>query len=330
MNMPATSLSDEKEKRAAWAARRLAIETHHYKHYRYGKKRKSHWSLFERIVQLFGLCLKCLRLYERGFRNATNVVIREIQIAFPDLPEAFDGYTILHLTDLHLDHIAGIEDAICKQIERTSHDLVVFTGDYREKTYNGFRDILPPLKRIVQTTTAKDGIIAVLGNHDTCKMVSHMEDMGITVLANETITHHRQNDTLSVTGIDDPHYFYTEQAMRALDEPHSSFKIALVHSPELYDAAADRAYRLYLCGHTHGGQICLPGGFPIITHLYAGKRYSRGLWRCGDMFGYTSSGCGTVGIPIRFNCQSEIVLIRLKKGDPQQQPRVNAFENNIK
>ncbi|MEE8398034.1 MAG: metallophosphoesterase, partial [Desulfobacterales bacterium] len=190
---------------------------------------------------------------------------------------------------------------------------VVLTGDYRERTRGGFHQILPALERIVQTVAAKDGIIAVLGNHDTCKMVPGMENMGITVLANETITLHRQGDILTVTGIDDPHYYYTDHAIQALDEPHANFKIALVHSPELADVAADRGYHLYLCGHTHAGQICLPGGFPIITHLHTGGKYARGLWRHSEMIGYTSSGCGTVGIPIRFNCKSEIALIRLER-----------------
>ncbi|MEE8398095.1 MAG: hypothetical protein V3S89_03755, partial [Desulfobacterales bacterium] len=120
MNMSAISSSNENEERTAWAARRRAIETDPYKHYRFGKTRKRHWSLFEVLIRLFGRILKCLHLYRRGFRNATNVVINSMQIALPDLPEAFDGYTILHLSDLHLDHITGIEDVICRQIQSTS------------------------------------------------------------------------------------------------------------------------------------------------------------------------------------------------------------------
>ena len=68
-----------------------------------------------------------------------------------------------------------------------------------------------------------------------------------------------------------------------------------------------------LCGHTHGGQICLPGGIPIFTHLYSGRKFYRGLWNYGNMKGYTSPGCGAVAIPVRFNSQSEIALITLKK-----------------
>jgi hypothetical protein len=73
-------------------------------------------------------------------------------------------------------------------------------------------------------------------------------------------------------------------------------------------------YRFYLCGHTHGGQICLPGGYPVIRHLRYGRKYYRGLWRYRKMIGYTSQGCGTIGIPIRFNTVSEVTLAKLLKG----------------
>ncbi|MCJ7615551.1 MAG: hypothetical protein MUO43_03335, partial [Desulfobacterales bacterium] len=115
-------------------------------------------------------------------------------------------------------------------------------------------------------------------------------------------------------GLDDPHYYYTDQALCALEEECDNFKIVLVHSPELYDMAANNDYNLYLCGHTHGGQISLPGGIPLITHLYVGKKFHSGLWSYSNMKGYTNQGCGVAGIPVRFNTKSEIALITLKKG----------------
>jgi predicted MPP superfamily phosphohydrolase len=144
-------------------------------------------------------------------------------------------------------------------------------------------------------------------------MVRHLEEMGIRVLANETAIICRNEEKIAVTGIDDPHYYYTDQAVSSLEEEIAGFKIVLAHSPELYDLAADNDYSLYLCGHTHGGQICLPGGIPIFTHLYGGRRFYRGLWYYANMQGYTSQGCGASAIPIRFNTQSEIALITLRK-----------------
>ena len=303
----------QKEKRNIWIMTRSFLETDTYKHKRYGRKSKSHWTLFERMTGIFGLFLKATSLYQRGYRNAKNIVVKDVETYFSDLPEPFHGYKILHLTDLHLDCYEGIEDIICKKIVDLTYDLCVLTGDYRTKTKGGFKQILNPMKKLVGAIKAKDGIWATLGNHDTYLMVDFLESIGIKVLANETVTIKRENEKIAVTGIDDPHYYYTDQAAVALEESFKGFKLVLIHTPELYDVAANNGYRLYLCGHTHGGQICLPYGIPLITHVYDGKKYYRGLWRYSNMKGYTNQGCGTVGIPIRFNTQSEIALVTLKR-----------------
>jgi predicted MPP superfamily phosphohydrolase len=257
--------------------------------------------------------LKIAHIYNRGYRNAKNIVVNTKTLEFDNLPDAFNGYTILHLTDLHIDFLKGLEDTICEKMENLNYDLCVLTGDYRKDTRGSFKQILEPMKKLVTSIQAEDGILAVLGNHDTYLMVEHLEQMNIQVLTNESVTIEKGRQQITITGLDDPHYFYTDQALTALEENHSTFKIALVHSAEMYDVAAANNYRLYLCGHTHGGQICLPGGIPIITHLYNGKRFYRGLWHSGDMIGYTSQGTGVVGIPIRFYSQSEITLFTLKR-----------------
>jgi predicted MPP superfamily phosphohydrolase len=301
------------EKRRIWAVNRSYLETTSLKYKRYGGKRKRHWTLFVRFTHIFAVLLKIVNLYERGYCNVTNVVTNNVTFDFIDLPESFDAYRILHLTDLHLDCVDGIADIISERIEHLRYDLCVLTGDYRAHTHGGFKQILEPMRKITSAIKAKDGILAVLGNHDTYLMVHPLEKMGIKILANETITICRKKDEITVTGIDDPHYYYTDQAVNCLEEESTGFKIVLAHSPELYDVAADNDYNLYLCGHTHGGQICLPGGIPIFTHLHTGRRYYRGGWRYATMKGYTNQGCGAVAIPVRFNTQSEIGLVTLRK-----------------
>ncbi|MCK5323346.1 MAG: metallophosphoesterase [Desulfobulbaceae bacterium] len=305
------ALSQEDERKIIWASTRSFLEIDDYKHRRNGGKRKSYWTLFERLLHVFSFFLKAAGLYEKGRNNALNIVVNKIQIGFLNLPDSFNGYKILHLTDLHLDSTKGIEDTISKKIENLDYDLCVMTGDYRNRTHGNFKQILLPMKKLVKTINSKDGILAVLGNHDTYQMVNYMEEMGIRVLTNETVTIYRKGEYIAVTGIDDPSNYYTEQITEALEEKTRDFKIVLAHSPEIYDTAADNGYNLYLCGHTHGGQICLPGGIPIFTHLRTGKSYCKGAWSYAGMKGYTSSGCGTSGIPVRFNCHSEIPLIEL-------------------
>ena len=262
---------------------------------------------------MFGFFLKITNLYEKGQRNARNITVKAINIEFADLPNRFHGYRILHMTDLHLDGLDGIDDTICEIIRNLRYDLCVLTGDYRVKTHGGFKRILEPMRKITKATKAKDGILGVLGNHDTYLMVSDLEKMGIRILSNETVTVDKKNERIAITGTDDPHYYYTDQAVNCLEEEIGGFKIVLAHSPELYDVAAENNYSLYLCGHTHGGQICLPGGIPIFTHVYTGRKFYRGLWSYSNMKGYTNQGCATVAIPVRFNSEAEITLITLEK-----------------
>ena len=289
------------------------LEADIYKHRKYGERRRRHWDLFDTLTHIFGRFLRYTPWYRLGLRNAENIVLNYIDLTFDDLPESFHGYTILHMTDLHLDFLPGIETTIRNRITGLGVDLGVLTGDYREKISGGFKNILSPMKRIVSSIQARDGIMAILGNHDSYQMVEYFEEMGINMLANETVAIDRNDGRMLVTGLDDPYYYYTDQSVRALEETPEGFKIALVHTPSMFDVAADNGYCLYLCGHTHGGQICMPGGKAVIIHLRHGRKYYRGLWRYAGMTGYTGQGTGTVGIPIRFNSQSEITLFRLNR-----------------
>jgi uncharacterized protein len=299
-------------RRAKWSATRSYLESNTHKFKKDGKIYRRHWNLFEDLIRLFGSFLKIFHLYDRGYKNAKNIVLRHLEICSPTLPTPFDGYRILHLTDLHLDTISGIEDIICEKINNLSYDLCILTGDYREGTRGGFGQIIEPMEKIVSHINAADGVLATLGNHDTYRMVDFMENLGVRVLANETVSIEKGDKQISVTGVDDVQYYYTPMASESLEESRGAFKIALVHSPELYDVAAKNGYDVYLCGHTHGGQICLPFGIPVVTHVNSGRRFSRGSWRYRSMKGYTNQGCGVVGIPIRFNSQAEITLITLK------------------
>ena len=173
------------------------------------------------------------------------------------------------------------------------------------------RQVLPSLRKVVSAINAKDGIYAVLGNHDTHSMCADIEQEGITLLTNQTITLSQETEHIRVIGVDDPHDYYTDGAADCLRHAGDGFKILLVHSPEIYRMAAASGIGLYLCGHSHGGQICLPEGKPLMTYLDTGKRFYRGVWRYRDMIGHTSPGLGTAKIPIRFNCSPEITVLTL-------------------
>ncbi len=303
----------KKQTRQIWAKTRLIMETGNYKYRKYGEKVLIKWSLFGFLIRVFEVLLKLTPCFKKGYENAKKIVLNKVDLFYDDLPEEFEGYTILHMTDLHLDSLPKMDEKICEKIKTLKVDLCVLTGDYREGTKGSFKNILEPLHQIVSSIRQKDGIMAVLGNHDTCNMVEPFEKAGITMLINETIDIDRGNSRISVTGLDDPYYYYTEQSLRALEKSPEGFKIVLVHSPSMFDLASKNGYSLYLTGHTHGGQICLPGGIPVVRHLRHGRKYYRGVWHYEKMTGYTGQGVGVVGIPVRFNTQSEITLLRLRQ-----------------
>src|SRR5260221_627400 len=149
-------------------------------------------------------------------------------------------------------------------------------------------------------------LLAVLSNPDSVEMAALLEEKGFDVLINRSRVLERGGERLCVTGLDDVHNFYTEAAGAALKDHDGECRIALVHSAEMADFADQAGYALYLSGHTHAGQICLPGGRPVITQLARCKHAAVGLWRQGRMTGYTSAGLGVSEPSVRFNCRGEV------------------------
>jgi predicted MPP superfamily phosphohydrolase len=298
--------------RQAWAVRRLAMEAEYIATKRYGKSQEEYW--FWALTRVAKWGLQCIRQYEQGLRNAEDIVVRDLELHFDTLPEAFDGFTILHLSDLHLDGMPGLEEIVLNRLEGRRFDLCVLTGDYRAALHGPNLAAMNALRRLVSQIEAREGHVGVLGNHDDVHMVEPMERMGIRVLVNEHVVIQRDGQQLQIVGTDDVHYYYTEQSVQALQVAKEAFTVALVHSPELCDAAAAAGVALYLCGHTHGGQICLPGGIPVFRHVRAGRPYYKGVWQHRAMRGVTSSGVGASTIPVRFNTRGELLCLRLRRG----------------
>jgi len=307
------SPSLRKEKRLIWAATRSVMETAGFIHKKSGEKSKSHWDLFLRLLKIFALLLKITGYYRKGYGNAKTIMVNELSLNFPNLPPAFDGFRILHLSDLHLDSIPGFASLIIDKIKDLRFDLCLLTGDYRRDISGSFTHILKPVKILSKYIRAPYGTFAVLGNHDTYLMARYEEESGMDLLINESVEVIKDGEKILITGTDDPYNFYTEPALLCLETKGYGFKIALVHTSELARTASGNNYDLYLCGHTHGGQICLKEGVPLISHQFEGKQFNQGKWLLGKMTGYTSRGVGVSGMPIRFNCPAEITMIHLTR-----------------
>ncbi|MCX5805698.1 MAG: metallophosphoesterase [Proteobacteria bacterium] len=300
-------------RRQIWANNRFRMEMDNLKTRRYGNRGRHHWYQLLFMMKTLGFVLHLINLYQKGVHNAESILLREMPLYFSNLPQAFEGFTILHLSDLHLDSMEGIEDNILRILENRTVDLCLLTGDYRTKLHGLHKHIINSLEYLVGHINSKHGFVGVLGNHDGCHMLNPMEQIGITMLVNSSCFIHQGNEKIRIIGTDDVHYYYTDQALHALEYADNEFSIALVHSPELYDVAAEMGVCLYLCGHTHAGQICLPGGKPLITHLNRGRKYFQGYWKYLEMQGITNAGVGASGIPVRFNTRGEVLIYDLHK-----------------
>ncbi len=270
------------------------------------------WALI-RLLLKYGLGL--LRLSGRGRKNARAIRINHNSVPLPQLPAAFEGYRILHLSDTHLDMAADIPAALIKAVRQVDYDLCVFSGDFRARTYGDFDATIDAL-RLLRPHLKRDAY-AVLGNHDSLAMVPAMEALGIRLLLNEQVrlTAGAVGEAIYLAGIDDPHYYRAENFDKtAAGIPPQAVSILLAHSPEVYRQAAFAGFDLMLCGHTHGGQICLPGGWPLLLNVKCAREFCRGNWRFEQLQGYTSVGAGVCVFDVRFNCPPEITVHTLVRG----------------
>jgi uncharacterized protein len=260
--------------------------------------------------------LKITGLYWRARKNAENIQVRRHDVALSDLPPSFDGFTILQLSDLHVDMNERAMARLIELLPTISYDICVLTGDYRGKTFGPFAPAIEGMARIC--SHLEPPIYGVLGNHDTIRMVPALEEMGIRMLLNECEVLVRGGERIHLVGIDDAHYYRVDNIEKAASQvPPAGFSILLSHTPEIYRQAAHAGFKLLLSGHTHGGQICLPGSIPITLDSVLPRRMAAGPWQYCNMIGYTSVGAGSCIVPVRLNCLPEITLHRLLGDRPR-------------
>ncbi len=234
---------------------------------------------------------KITGLYDKGRANALDIRVEPQDFFLDNLPAAFDGFKILLLTDLHLDGMDELTARIINCIGNTEADLCVVGGDVRMKTYGPIAPCLRHLRKLMPEVRVQYGIYGVLGNHDCIEMTPDFEEAGITMLINDAMPINKDNERIWLVGVDDPHYYKTHNVSHSFRGiPRGDSVIFLAHSPEVYNDAARHGAALYLCGHTHGGQIRLPGCGPLLTNSRAPRSTASGKWYYKGMAGYTSRG----------------------------------------
>lgn len=249
-----------------------------------------------------------------------------VEVPLRRLPADLDGFTIAQLSDFHYDdYLAKIPiQAAVEIVNRVQPDLVVLNGDFVTVSYwadylhdrkQSARMAVPCAEMLAQLRS-RHGSLAVLGNHDVdadAGMVTEaLAGHGVTVLRNHASMIEQNGQRLWFCGLDSlggrPRIDSALQEV-AKDEP----VILLVHEPDFADRASKYPVDLQLSGHSHGGQVWLPGiGAPWLPpHA---RKYPRGFYQVGPLPLYTNIGIGTIRFPVRFNCTPEVTLFTLRSG----------------
>lgn len=302
----------EKRLSRAHLHQRLGIEREHEQQV-FGQGRSlfhiENWYSIHAVIR--GV-LKLTLMHDRGRRNALELSVTRNEFRIPDLPRAFDGLTIAQISDLHLDMNADIPRVLKETLMQVDYDLCVITGDFRAKTFGPYDKALEAMRGV--RGCIEGDVFGILGNHDSIEMVPALEGMGIRMLMNESVALERDGQRIHIAGIDDPHYYKADNIHQAAgDIPVDEVSLLLAHSPEAYKIAAHVGFDAFLCGHTHGGQICLPGGVALMKNAKCPRRYCNGAWSYHGMQGYTSRGSGVSVVDVRFNCPPELTLHTLRR-----------------
>ena len=265
--------------------------------------------------------LKLAGLYSRAAKNARDVRITKNIVSLRNLPEAFENFKILQISDLHIELSYAACDRLIDLLETVECDICVMTGDYGVEINKALDETLRILSVILSRLNVP--VFGVLGNHDTIALVPGMERLGITMLLNEGIVLKQDNHLLFIAGVDDASHFQLHDIEKATSFSNKAdVSLILSHSPDIYEVAERAGCQLMLSGHTHGGQICLPGRIPIVLDSLVPRKMGSGSWRHGRLIGYTTTGVGTSVTPARLNCPPEIVIHQLRRANVER--RANA------
>jgi len=270
------------------------------------------------ILQLFGTLTYVWSMLVEPF--ALTTTYRSIQS--PNLPPDSLPIRLLHLSDLHVERLTRRETHhLCEQIERAKPDIIVITGDYLNLSYVNDPTARAEVRKILAQLEAPFGVYATLGSPPVDPRnttPSLFDGMNIRLLRDEVaVLTLEDGRTLSLLGMDCEHDLESDESVfkRLIDlAPADSMRILLYHSPELMPLVQQYPVELYLCGHTHGGQVRLPFYGAVVTSSMTGKRYEMGPYTEQGTTLYISRGIGLEGLSaprMRLLSPPEIILFML-------------------
>jgi predicted MPP superfamily phosphohydrolase len=248
-----------------------------------------------------------------GLYEAGSVRIERPAIALPNLPASFDELRIAFLTDIHHGPYISLDYVV--SIVRTTlalgPDLILLGGDYVSLDAK----YVEPCFEVLAGLKSPLGVFGVLGNHDhrhgLAETKAAFSAAGIEELTNRGVWLRRASSRLRLGGVDDLWYGQPDVKPALADAAQADACLIVSHNPDFAEKMWDSRVGLILSGHTHGGQVYVPGyGAPIVPSRY-GQKYLQGLVQAPRTQVYISRGLGTVTPPIRYNSHPEITLMTL-------------------
>ena len=253
--------------------------------------------------------------------------VKEIELAYEDLPEEFKGYRIVHISDIHARSFHGRERSLQRaadKINALAPDMITFTGDLITMT----PDELDNISAALSSLEAKDGVFSVLGNHDYCmysdmsqtekqkcleELIRKEGEMGWDLILNEHRIIRKGQDSIAVIGVENTspskHFPSRGDLYKASEGTDGLFRILLTHDPMHWEAEiTGKEYPLTLSGHTHAMQVSIFGWSPSSLIF----KQHKGLYTEGNQSIYVNKGLGETIFPARIGARPEITLITLK------------------
>jgi predicted MPP superfamily phosphohydrolase len=245
----------------------------------------------------------------------TRLAVRRLDVPLARLPRAMDGFTILHLSDIHLDLVHGrrwlVE--VVTRANALEPDLIAITGDLAEGSVAQFGGDAEPIREL----NAPHGVFFVTGNHeyfhDLDGWLEYLTNAGVRVLRNERVSIGTDDVCFDLAGVDDHEGErlapgHGPDLGKALEGRAPQREVVLLaHQPRIIKEAARNDVGLVLSGHTHGGQI-----WPFSYLVYLQQPYVKGLHEENGTRLYLSSGTGFWGPPMRLGTTAEMALITLR------------------
>lgn len=258
-------------------------------------------------------------------------LVQPVELYFPRLPRRVDGWRIAHISDLHVTRAGHRGTArLVHQLGRVRVDLVAMTGDYMTK-----RKPIGPAVEAVRTITGglrpRHGFVGVFGNHDSPALREAVADLPVRWLSNSV--GRIDGWPMDLWGLDCGRVSPGDAAVLALQtqrqppaeddglaDDERRFRLLLGHYPDFLLAAAEMGVDLMLTGHTHGGQVRLPGGISMINSTGLPLPMSAGVIRHFDTTMVISRGIGTHTVPLRLFCPPHVPIYTLRRGTPPEAP----------